>query len=86
MGPHCARTLFVAAVLLSPLAGAEFTENEKGTLESGKLADLAVLSQDIFEVAIADLPNTRSVFTLVGGKIVYDAKILAIHRAADSTQ
>jgi predicted amidohydrolase YtcJ len=60
-------------------AYAEFTENEKGTLESGKLADLAVLSQDIFEVAIADLPNTRSVLTLVGGKIVYDAKILAIH-------
>jgi predicted amidohydrolase YtcJ len=60
-------------------AYAEFTENEKGSLESGKLADLAVLSQDIFQVAIADLPNTRSVLTLVGGKIVYDAKVLAIH-------
>ena len=60
-------------------AYAEFTENEKGTLESGKLADLAVLSQDIFQVAIADLPDTRSVLTLVGGKIVYDARVLAIH-------
>jgi predicted amidohydrolase YtcJ len=60
-------------------AYAEFAENEKGSLESGKLADLAVLSQDIFQVATADLPNTRSVLTLVGGKIVYDAKVLAIH-------
>ena len=60
-------------------AYAEFAENEKGSLEPGKLADLAVLSQDIFQVATADLPNTRSLLTLVGGKIVYDAKVLAIH-------
>jgi predicted amidohydrolase YtcJ len=60
-------------------AYAEFAEKEKGTLESGKLADLAVLSQDIFQAATADLPKTESVLTLVGGKIVYNANILKIH-------
>jgi len=54
-------------------AYAEFAEKDKGSLEPGKLADLAVLSQDIFTVAIADLPKTTSVLTLVGGKVVYDA-------------
>ena len=38
-------------------AYAEFAEKERGTLEPGKLADLAVLSQDIFQVAAADLPK-----------------------------
>jgi predicted amidohydrolase YtcJ len=59
-------------------AYAEFAETEKGTLEPGKLADLVVLSQDIFQVATAELPKTESVLTLVGGKIVYNANILKI--------
>jgi predicted amidohydrolase YtcJ len=54
-------------------AYAEFAEQDKGTLESGKLADLAVLSQDIFAIPPADLPKTESILTLVGGRIVYDA-------------
>jgi predicted amidohydrolase YtcJ len=57
-------------------AYAEFAETEKGSLTPGKLADLAVLSQDIFTVAPPDLPKTESVFTLVGGKAVYDAGVL----------
>jgi predicted amidohydrolase YtcJ len=60
-------------------AYAEFAEKQKGSLEPGKLADLAVLSQDIFKVPADDLPKTESVLTLVGGKIVYDAKVLTIH-------
>ena len=55
-------------------AYAEFQEKEKGTIEPGKLADLAVLSQDIFSVPAAELPKTISVLTLVGGKVVYKAK------------
>jgi hypothetical protein len=54
-------------------AYAEFAEKEKGSLESGKLADLAVLSQDIFTVPAQDLPKTVSILTLVGGKVVYKA-------------
>jgi predicted amidohydrolase YtcJ len=52
-------------------ANAEFAEHDKGTLEPGKLADLAVLSQDIFKVPPPKLPETMAVLTMVGGKIVY---------------
>jgi hypothetical protein len=55
-------------------AYAEFAEKNKGSLEAGKLADLAVLSQDIFQVPAEKLPQTESVLTMVGGKIVYRAK------------
>ena len=58
-------------------AYAEFAEKDKGSLEPGKYADLAVLSQDIFEVPPPELPKTMSVLTMVGGKIVYDAKSLS---------
>jgi len=57
-------------------AYAEFAEMDKGSLEPGKLADLAVLSQDIFHIPAEDLPKTESVLTMVGGKIVYDAKVV----------
>ena len=57
-------------------AYAEFTETQKGVLAKGKLADLAVLSQDIFNVPTGELPKTQSILTVVGGKIVYDANIL----------
>jgi hypothetical protein len=54
-------------------AYAEFAEREKGTLAPGMLADLAVLSQDVFTVPATALPATRSVLTLIGGRVVYDA-------------
>jgi len=53
-------------------AFAEFAEADKGTIAVGKLADIAVLSQDPFSVPIPDLPKTHSVLTIVGGKIVYE--------------
>jgi len=58
-------------------AYAEFAEKDKGSLEPGKFADLAVLSQDIFSVPPPELPKTESVLTMVGGKIVFDAKALS---------
>ena len=58
-------------------AYAEFAEKDKGSLEPGKLADLAVLSQDIFTVSPPDMPKTTSVLTLVGGKVIYDAKAIS---------
>jgi predicted amidohydrolase YtcJ len=57
-------------------AYAEFAETDKGSLEAGKLADLAVLSQDIFTVDPSQLPKTESVLTMVGGKIVYNGKVI----------
>ena len=57
-------------------AYAEFAERDLGTLAPGMLADLAVLSQDIFGVPVSELPSTASVLTLVGGKTVYDAGVV----------
>jgi predicted amidohydrolase YtcJ len=59
-------------------AYAEFEEQNKGTLTVGKVADLAVLSQDIFVIPVPELPQTKSVLTMVNGKIVYDAKVLKV--------
>jgi predicted amidohydrolase YtcJ len=42
------------------------------------LADLAVLSQDIFAVDSHALPGATSVMTVVNGRIVHDAGVLAI--------
>lgn len=53
-------------------AYAELAEREKGTLAPGMLADLAVLSQDIFTVPVERLPATESVLTIVGGEVVWD--------------
>jgi predicted amidohydrolase YtcJ len=57
-------------------AFAEFQENEKGMIAPGKLADLAVLSQDIFTVPVGQLPGTESVMTVTGGEIVYSSGAL----------
>lgn len=57
-------------------AYAEGMENEKGTIAAGKLADLAILSQDIFRVPAEALPETVSVLTIVDGKVAYDAREL----------
>jgi predicted amidohydrolase YtcJ len=53
-------------------AFAEFAEHQKGTLSKGKLADLVVLSQNIFEISPNALPATTSLLTMVGGKILYN--------------
>jgi len=58
-------------------AMAEFQENQKGSIKPGYLADLAVLSQDIFTIPQPAIPGTVSVLTLVGGEITWDAGVLA---------
>jgi predicted amidohydrolase YtcJ len=66
-------------------AYAEFAEKEKGSLSVGKLADIAVLSQDIFTVPAQELPKTRAVLTVVGGKIVFKLRRApAVARIQDS--
>ncbi|MBO6577121.1 MAG: amidohydrolase [Rhodothermales bacterium] len=49
-----------------------FEEDIKGTLEEGKLADVAVLSDDLFETSAEDWLETDVVLTVVGGKVVHD--------------
>lgn len=46
-------------------------EDVKGNLEKGMYADLIVLSQDYFSVAEEQIPDTESLLTIVGGKVVY---------------
>jgi predicted amidohydrolase YtcJ len=70
--PPVSRELVITAYTVGS-AYAEFAEQEKGRLAPGMLADLAVLSQDIFTVPAKTLPETKSVLTLVGGKVAYDA-------------
>jgi len=53
-------------------AYAAHMDEHVGTLEPGKLADLAVLTQDIFKVPATSIGNTQVVLTMVGGKIVFD--------------
>jgi predicted amidohydrolase YtcJ len=55
-------------------AYAEFQDAEKGTIARGKLADLVVLSDDIFNIQPASIKDVRVMTTIVGGKVVYDRK------------
>jgi predicted amidohydrolase YtcJ len=48
-----------------------FDETKRGSLEPGKYADLAVLSDDYLTMAIEKVGELHSVLTLVGGKAVY---------------
>ena len=48
-------------------------ERTRGSLEAGKLADLAVLSQDYLTVPVAKIGSTTSLLTVVGGRVVYAA-------------
>ena len=52
-------------------AFAEFQERDKGTLARGKLADLIVLSDDIFAIPPARLKDVKVLATIVGGKVVH---------------
>ena len=47
-------------------------EDDLGSIEVGKLADLAVLNMDYFKVSDEELRNIRSVLTVAGGNIVHD--------------
>jgi hypothetical protein len=48
-------------------------EKSEGSLEPGKLADLIVLSQDLFQIEPTEIGNTEVLLTIVGGKVVYQS-------------
>jgi predicted amidohydrolase YtcJ len=54
-------------------AFAEFEDHHKEMRAPGMLADLVVLSQDVFTVPLPSLPATQSVLTMVGGRTAWDA-------------
>jgi predicted amidohydrolase YtcJ len=61
-------------------AYASFDENSRGTIEPGKLADLTVLSADLFNVPPDDIRLIEVEMTIVNGRIVYSKKRLKKER------
>ncbi len=63
-----------AALRLYTSSAAHYTFEEaiKGTIEAGKLADLAILSADPLTVAAEAIKEVQAVTTIVGGKVVYE--------------
>ena len=55
-------------------AYAAFEEKEKGTLEVGKLADITVLTKDILTVPESEILDARAAYTIVGGRVLYEAE------------
>ena len=52
-------------------AYAAFEEDIKGSIETGKLADVVVLSQDIMKIDEEEILNTEVLMTILDGKIIY---------------
>jgi predicted amidohydrolase YtcJ len=48
-------------------------EKEEGSLETGKLADLIVVDQDLFKIPASEIGKTQVLLTMVGGKLVYES-------------
>jgi predicted amidohydrolase YtcJ len=62
----------IAAYTINP-AYASHEEAAKGSITPGKLADFAVLDRDIRKVPAAQIPQTKVLLTILGGKVVYKA-------------
>jgi predicted amidohydrolase YtcJ len=55
-------------------AYAEFAEKVKGTLTVGKLADLVIISQNIFEIPPEQIAQSKVLWTIVNGEVAFTAK------------
>ena len=55
-------------------AFAEFKESAKGTITVGKLADLVILSDDIFTISPNEIRNVKVLKTIVDGRVVFETK------------
>ncbi len=78
-GWHPEQCLTVSEAVHGYTLGAAYasgTEQERGSLVPGKLADLVVLTQDIFEVPPQDILSTRVLATVFDGRIVHGEKDL----------
>jgi predicted amidohydrolase YtcJ len=55
-------------------AFAEFQERGKGSITPGKLADMVIVSDNIFELKPEAIRNVKVKTTILGGKVVYGAR------------
>ena len=53
-------------------AYAEFQDKDKGSITPGKLADMVLLSEDIFTIDAAKIRDVKVIKTIVGGRVVWD--------------
>jgi len=53
-------------------AYAEFQDQEKGSITVGKLADMVLLSDDIFSIDPVKIRGVKVLKTIVGGKVIWD--------------
>jgi predicted amidohydrolase YtcJ len=69
------RITVAEAIRMYTVGGAwqEHSENTRGSIEVGKMADMCVLDQDILAVEPHNIKDIRNLMTVVGGNIVYDA-------------
>lgn len=55
-----------------------FREDELGTIEEGKLADMIVLNKNLFEIPHEEILETQVIFTMLDGEIVYELKSVIV--------
>jgi len=60
-------------------------EKTEGSLEPGKLADLIVVSKDLFKIEPSEIGKTEVLLTMVGGKVVYQSESWNARKAARNT-
>jgi hypothetical protein len=61
----------IAAYTREP-AFASYEEERKGTITEGKLADLAVISQDILALAPERIADAQVDVTVLGGRVIFE--------------
>ena len=49
-------------------------EDERGSIETGKLADFVVLDRDLFAIPIEEVSEARVLKTVVEGEVVYESR------------
>jgi predicted amidohydrolase YtcJ len=75
-GFHPEQRVTLAEAIAGYTLGAAFAgrrEKSEGSLEPGKLADLIVVSQNVFEIDPHKIAGTKVVTTMVGGRVVYQS-------------
>lgn len=61
------------AMFTSGAAYASFSEQERGTIEVGKRADMSCFSADLMTCATAEIPRARAVLTVSDGRVTHEA-------------